>query len=85
MNIAANRFFGVRAINVVSDLSQLTVLSRQHNDANLITFGTNFITFPTALKNLQLFLSTVFLSLPRYQKRNQILDQLTIKKTKNSL
>ena len=53
---------------------------RQHNDANLITFGINFIHLKTVIKHLQLFLSIAFLSLVRYQKRNQILDQLPLKK-----
>ncbi|TAE95132.1 MAG: ribose 5-phosphate isomerase B [Runella slithyformis] len=56
--ITANKHQGIRAALVWD--TPLAVLSRQHNDANVICLPARFITQETALACLELFLNTEF-------------------------
>ena len=58
ISIAANRYSEVRAALVHDFLG--AKLCRQHNDANVIAFGGKAISRGTALKCLDIFLSTPF-------------------------
>ncbi len=71
MSIAANRFRNIRAANCYS--SELSVLARRHNNANVICLGGRFIPKEDALSFLELFLNTDFEG-DRHQNRNAQLD-----------
>lgn len=58
MAIAANRFRGVRAAACVDLFSAR--LSRQHNDANVLTLGSRIVALPLAEAIADLFLATAF-------------------------
>ena len=56
--IVANRFPGVRAVNPV--IPEQVVLSREHNDANVICFGARLSSFEEIMVMLEKFLCTSF-------------------------
>jgi ribose 5-phosphate isomerase B len=58
MAIAANKVPGVRAANVISERE--AVLSREHNDANVLALGARLVDEPTALKLVDTWLHTKF-------------------------
>ena len=58
MNIAANRHKNIRAAQCFNLKS--TKLSRLHNDANIITLGSRLLSKNSALKCVNIFLSTKF-------------------------
>ena len=58
MAMAANKVHGVRAAHVTSE--QEARLSREHNDANVLTLGARFIDDATAQHIVQTFLDTRF-------------------------
>ena len=66
MAIAANRTAGVRAANVYDDTSAR--LSREHNDANVVTFGARLLSPERAEELLDLWLTAPFLG-GRHQAR----------------
>lgn len=67
VSIASNKVKGIRAVN--ANTKDLTVMSRKHNDANVICFGADFIDFQTAIKFLDLFLNTEFEGGERHERR----------------
>ena len=58
MSIAANKVKGIRAAHVCSD--ELVSLSRRHNDANVLCFGSLYTDEETALRWVEIFVSTEF-------------------------
>jgi ribose 5-phosphate isomerase B len=58
MSIVANKIRGVRAAHVCSD--ELVELSRRHNNANIICFGSIYTDEETALRWVKNFISTPF-------------------------
>ncbi len=71
MSIAANKVKGVRAAHVCSD--DLVRLSRQHNNANVLCFGSLYTDEPTAARWVELFLKTEFEG-GRHAKRVAMLE-----------
>ena len=66
MAITANKFKGIRAAQCYSKKS--TILSRQHNNANIICLGSRMLKFKEAFNYVQYFLNTKF-EAGRHQKR----------------
>ena len=66
MAIAANKFKGIRAAQCYSKLS--TILSRQHNDANIICLGSRILKNKEAFNFVNFFLFTKFVA-GRHKKR----------------
>lgn len=58
MAVAANKIDGVRAVNVTTP--QFAELSREHNDANVVTLSGRFVDEDTNRAILDAFLSTPF-------------------------
>ena len=58
MSIAANRYKNVRAALCFNE--EMTILSRKHNNANILVLGARFIEQQTAVKCVRLFLETKF-------------------------
>lgn len=73
MSIAANKVPGIRAVNVT--IPEFAILSREHNNANVITLSGRFIDIETNKEILKNFLSTEFAG-GRHQNR---LDKVTAK------
>ena len=66
MAMAANKVHGIRAAHVTSE--QEARLSREHNDANVLTLGGRVLDEATALRIVQTFLNTQFEG-GRHQRR----------------
>ena len=66
MAITANKFKGIRAAQCYSKKS--TILSRKHNNANIICLGSRILKNKEALNFINFFLSTKFEN-GRHQKR----------------
>ena len=58
MAIAANKIHGIRAANVTSP--EFAALSREHNDANVVTVSGRFVALEENERILDAFLSTAF-------------------------
>jgi ribose 5-phosphate isomerase B len=56
--ISANKVKGVRCAMGYND--EVSALSRQHNDANMIAFGQKFMALEDVLRRIDIFLSTDF-------------------------
>lgn len=56
--ITANKHQGIRAAICWNE--ELAALSRQHNDANLISIPARFVSFELAEKMVETFLTTAF-------------------------
>lgn len=82
--ICANRFSGVRAVVFYgnperSDLfedskSDLIKLSREHNDANILSLGARFLDFETAVRATDAWLNTAFSGEERHLRRIKKID-----------
>ena len=66
MAITANEFKGIRAAQCYSRTS--TILSREHNNSNIICLGSRMLKYKDAIKYVTYFLSTKFKG-GRHQKR----------------
>lgn len=58
MSIVANKVNGIRAANCLTP--EMASLARQHNNANVLTFGARLISFDLAKEIISTFLSTEF-------------------------
>lgn len=74
--IAANRIARVRAAVFYGGDLEIVKLSRQHNNANVLSLGARFVSLEEAKTALNLWLETPFSSEERHERRNQKLDIL---------
>jgi ribose 5-phosphate isomerase B len=58
--IVANRFPGVRAAVWYGGNEEIIKLSREHNDANVLSIGARFVSQEELLKAVELWLATAF-------------------------
>jgi len=58
--IAANKVQGIRAVVYYGGSLDVVQLSRQHNNANVLSFGARFVTPEEAKKAVKLWLETEF-------------------------
>ncbi len=72
--IAANRFAGVRAIVYYGSNDEIIPLSREHNDANVLSLGARFIGNDEAKEVVELWLETAFSGEERHIRRINKLD-----------
>ena len=68
--MAANKVKGIRCGIAYND--QTAELLRQHNDANVISFGANFMNIEDIKRRLKIFLNTDFLGERHLRRVNQI-------------
>lgn len=79
--IVANKYPNVRAAVFYSNSSELIKLSREHNDANVLSLGASFIDDETARSMIKLWLNSKFTEEERHVRRiNKIVE---IEKTLN--
>lgn len=65
--MVANKYRGVRAFLAVNEKN--VKLARQHNNANIISLGSEIVTLQTAKKLIKLFLQTPFSGDQRHIRR----------------
>lgn len=72
--IVANKIHGIRAILGFSEDNVL--LAREHNDANVLSLGSGFVSPELGKKLVQLFLDTPFTGEERHKRRIQKIAEL---------
>lgn len=72
--IAANRERGVRAVVYYMNNLDIIKLSREHNDANILSLGARFLTKDEAKKAVKLWLETKADPAPRHARRIKKID-----------
>lgn len=75
----ANRYKGVRAAVFYGGPSEIVTLSREHNDANILSFGARFVDADKAKEMIWLWLHAEPLKAEKYHRRNTKLDRFTDK------
>ena len=71
--MAANRVTGIRAAVYYGEIEEIVILSRKHNNANILSLGARFLTFSKAIYIIDLWLKEPFEG-GRHQNRIQKLD-----------
>ena len=74
--MAANRIRGVRSAVYYGENLEIPLLSRRHNNANILSIGARFVTAKKLIKVLEDWLETPFEG-GRHLKRIQKLDEET--------
>ena len=72
--MAANRVKGVRAAVFYNGPDEIIKLSRQHNNANILSLGARFMSEEEMYKTIEVWLSTDF-EYGRHQRRIEKLDE----------
>ncbi len=72
--IAANKIRNVRAFTGVD--RENVILARQHNNANVLSLGSEFVTLEKAKELVGLFISTPFSNKPRHIRRLDEIAQI---------
>ncbi|MFA5987313.1 MAG: RpiB/LacA/LacB family sugar-phosphate isomerase [Candidatus Paceibacterota bacterium] len=72
----SNRLSGVRAVVYYGGPIDIVRLSREHNDANIISFGAQFVGLAEAKSAVRLWLGAAFSDDPRYQRRIEKAESL---------
>lgn len=79
MSIAANRYPGIRAALCFS--KEMAIMTRKHNNANILVLGARIIDFDIAAQCVRAFLETDF-ERGRHERRLALIDNF-VKKFKN--
>lgn len=75
--IVANRFPGVRAVVYYGKNLEIIKLSREHNDANILSLGARFLTPDEAKEAVKLWLDTPFSGEERHTRRIEQIDSIS--------
>ncbi len=67
--ICANKFRHVRAAVINSENKELVKLAREHNNANVLSFGARFVSLEFAKEAVEIFLNTNFDTQSRHKRR----------------
>jgi ribose 5-phosphate isomerase B len=74
--IVANRFPNVRAVVFYGGNTEIIKLSREHNDANILSLGVKFLSVDEAKNAVKLWLDTPFSGDKRHIRRLEEIDKL---------
>tara|TARA_Y100001935_G_C17098406_1_gene404735 strand:+ start:82 stop:522 length:441 start_codon:yes stop_codon:yes gene_type:complete len=72
--VVANRIRGVRAVVYYGGSKKIITLSREHNDANILSLGARFLSKRKAVKMIELWLNTSFSQQERHTRRIEKID-----------
>ena len=72
--MCANRVKGVRAVVYYGGPFDIAVLSREHNDANVLSLGARFVEEDEAREVVRVWLETLFSGVERHVRRIKKLD-----------
>lgn len=75
--IVANRYKGVRAAVFYGGSDEIILLSRWHNNANVLSIGARFVSEEEAIKAVKLWLETEFPGERRHERRIAKIDGVT--------
>ena len=75
--MVANRVPGVRAAVFYGGSMDVVRLSREHNDANVLSLGAQFVAKEEAEKAVRLWLATSFSGELRHIRRKETIEELT--------
>jgi len=67
--ICANKFYGIRAVVYYGGNTDIIKLSREHNDANVLSLGARFMPPAMALNAVIMWLNTAFSGDERHKRR----------------
>lgn len=73
--ICANRYKGVRAVVFYGGSEEIVKLSREHNNANVLSLGAHFLTEKHLKEIIKLWLDTPFSKEERHQRRLEKIDE----------
>ncbi len=76
--ICANRYPGVRAAVYCGGGHEIVRLSREHNDANILSLGARFLNFDEAKGVIDVWLVTPFSGEERHIRRIKEIDNLDV-------
>ena len=74
--IVANRYVGVRAAVYYGGDVSVVSLSREHNDANILSLGAGFLSLEEAKEAVKIFLETSFSGDERHIRRIEKIEHL---------
>jgi len=74
--MTANRHVGVRAAVYYGGNDAIVTLSREHNDANVLSIGARFVAIDEVKRVVWLWLHTTSNYEEKYQRRNSLLDSV---------
>jgi len=74
--IVANRYPGVRAVVWYGGEKEIVRLSREHNDANILSIGARLVDEKSATDAVDIWLSTPFSTEEKYSRRNEQIDSM---------
>jgi len=74
--MVANRFPGVRAAVYYGGPTEVIKLSREHNDANILSIGAGFVSENEIKQVIQLWLDTPFSGEEKHQRRITQIDSI---------
>ena len=74
----ANRFHDVRAVVYYGGDMQIISLSREHNDANVLSLGARFVSVDDAKKAVALWLSTPHNPKEKYDRRIEEMESMSL-------
>lgn len=74
--MVANRFPGVRCAVFYGGSKHILTLSREHNDANMLSLGAHFVTTQEAIQAIELWLHTAFSNESRHVRRIKKIDNI---------
>lgn len=73
--IVANRFPNVRCAVFYGGTKHILTLSREHNDANMLSLGAHFLTTQEAKQAVEMWLGTAFTNEERHIRRIKKIEQ----------